>query len=267
VPFCSEFVFLTINSNKNMSFTSMMNLQKLILTALILVSAPAVTLAHGLHMAFSINPQNNYQMTSGVYYGFTIDPVGQDDSVFEPGSYTVSSVTTDSFQYTAAFAAVDPPNGIALGSTWGFDIVGPLLYWEPVGGFSDATVAATIVRSGNAFVVDKDSTFVAGGNLASGGGYNGNLGFHNSATVNLPLSAPNGLYAVGFQVRSTGATPYGTSDVFYAIGTLGMTAEEFNRGVEAYAAIGVPEPSTWALMGFGVVGLLTVARRRTRRAG
>ncbi len=243
----------------------MMNFQKLILTALILASAPAVTLAHGLHTAFVIDPAAKYSMTSTAYYGFVPDPVGQDDSVFELGSYTANAVTTDSLQYTVSFGPTDPPNGVALGSTWGFDLVGPLMYWEPVSGFSDATVAATIVRSGNAFVVDKDSTFVAGGNLASGGGYNGNLGFHNSATVNLPLGAPNGLYAVGFQVRSTGATTYGTSDVFYAIGTLGMTEEEFNRGIGAYAAIGVPEPSTWALMGFGIAGLLTVARRRTRR--
>jgi hypothetical protein len=236
-----------------------------ILFTLAAIAAPASTLAHGLHQSLFVNPAGNFQSTEKAYYGYVIDPVGQDDSVFEPGSYTVNAVVTNSLQYTAAFATIDPPNGIAIGSTWGFDLVGPLMFWDPVAGFVDASVTATIVRSGTAFTVDKDSTFVAGGNLAAGGGYNGTLGFHNAATVNLPLGAPAGLYAVGFQVRSTGSTPYGTSNVFYAIGTNGLSEADFDRGVEAFAAIGVPEPSSVVLMVLGSLSLVTVGWRKRRK--
>ncbi len=231
------------------------------------LAAPTSAFAHGLHQSFYVNGAGNFTSTAGVYYGPVLDPVGQDDSVFEPGSYAINSVTTNSLQFTAAFATTDPPNGIDIGSTWGFDIIGPLLYWNPVDGFTDASVTATIVRSGVAFDVDKDSTLVTGGDLAAGGGYNGNLGFHNAVTVNLPVGALAGLYAVGFEVRSTGSTTYGTSNVFYAIGTNGISGADFNDGVAAFAAIGVPEPSAVVLMFLGLIGLGTLGwRKHGRRA-
>ncbi len=239
----------------------LMNMRSL-LAALVVAAAPATVFAHGLHQSIHVTPAGAFQSSAVAYYGFDLDPVGEDDSVFEPGSYTVNAIVTNSLQYTAAFAASDPPNGIAIGSTWGFDLVGPLLYWEPVGGFSDAPVTATIVRSGLGFDVDKDSVFVAGGNLAAGGGYNGNIGFHNAVTVNLPLAAPAGLYAVGFEVRSTGTTPYDTSNVFYAIGTNGLSEADFNRGIEAFEAIGVPEPSSVVLMVLGSLGLVALGWRK-----
>ncbi len=232
-----------------------MSISKFVPVVLVLL-APATACAHGLHMELNVSSAGNFFTTSVAYYGPVLDPVEQDDSVFEAGSYTVNSVTTDSLQYTAGFFAADPPNPIAIGSTWGFDLVGPLLFWDPVAGFTDpkigsTDVVATIVRSGNAFTVDKNSTFVAGGDLATSGGYNGNLGFHNSVTVNLPLDAPVGLYAIGFDVRSTGATSYGTSDVFYAIGTNGLSGDDFNRGIAAFQAIGVPEPGSVILAALG----------------
>lgn len=236
-----------------------------LLFVLAAIAAPTSALAHGLHQSLFVNQAGNFQSTATAYSGFVIDPVGQDDSVFEPGTYTVNAIVTNSLQYTAAFAAVDPPNGIAIGSTWGFDLVGPLMFWDPIAGFVDAPVTATIVRSGLGFDVDKDSTFVAGGNLAAGGGYSGTLGFHNSTSVNLPVGSPAGLYAVGFQVRSTGATPYGTSNVFYAIGTNGLSEADFNRGIEDFAAIGVPEPSSVVLMVLGSVSLVTMGWRKRRK--
>lgn len=231
--------------------------------------ASTTALAHGLHQAFGVNGGGDYQSTAPAYYSPVIDPVAQNDSVFEAGSYTIGPDTFNSLQYTAAFAVVDPPNGIAIGSTWGFDIVGPLVFWDPVAGITDpmigpADVVATVVRSGVAYTVDKDSTFVTGGNLAAGGGYNGNLGFHNSVTVNLPLGSPAGLYAIGFDVRSTGATPYGTSNVFYAIGTNGLSDADFYRGIADLRAIGVPEPSSIVLAALATAALVVCGWRRKR---
>jgi hypothetical protein len=236
-----------------------------LLFVLAAVAAPSSVLAHGLHQSIHVNPAGNFASSTIAYYGPVLDPVEQNDSVFEAGTYTVNAVVTNSLQYTAGFYTADPPNGIAVGSTWGFDLVGPLVFWDPISGFVDAPVTATIVRSGAAFNLDKDSTFVAGGNLAAGGGYTGNLGFHNSVSVNLPLGSAAGLYAVGFQVRSTGTTTYGTSNVFYAIGTNGLSEADFNRGIEAFAAIGVPEPSSVVLMVLGSVSLVTMGWRKRRK--
>jgi hypothetical protein len=178
-------------------------------------------------------------------------------------------VTTNSLQFTASPYVSDPPNGVAIGSTWGFDLVGPLVFWDPVAGIIDpqisgVDVVATIVRSGAAFNVDKNTTFVAGGNLASGAGYNGNLGFHNSTTVNLPLGSPAGLYAIGYRLRSTGSTPYAASNTFYAIGTNGLSSVDFYRGIGELAAVGVPEPSSVLMLALGGIGLAIAAWRRRR---
>ena len=245
---------------------------RILLSVALFVASPALALAHGLHQTFDVNGSGNFQSSYGAYYSPVIDPVGQDDSVFETGSYTVASIVTPSLQFTAAFAPADrpAPNGsgnIAVGSTYGFDIVGPLLFWDPVLGVTPTAVTATIVRSGTAFTVDQLSGLVPGGNLATlAAPYNGTAGFHNAATVNIPIGSPAGLYVVGFQVRSTNTTTYGTSNTFYAIGTNGLSDEDFYRGIEALDHIGVPEPSSIALAGVGAAGLAWAGWRRRRAA-
>jgi len=183
------------------------------------------------------------------------------------------STMFSSLQYTASPATSNPPatNGLAIGSSYAFDLVGPLVFWDPVLGITPTNVMATIVRSGAGFTVDKNTTFVSGGFLAGGangttGPYNGTAGFHNSTTVNNPLGSPVGLYAIGYDIRSTFATPYGTSNKFYAIGTNGLSEADFYRGIDALAAVGVPEPSSVVFLAMGVGGLALYGWRQKRRA-
>ncbi len=249
---------------------------------LLAVVSPRAAWAHGLQMTFHVNAAGNFESDTSAFYGPVLDPIEQHDSVFRnTGSYTItslngvaiSSTTLSSLQYTASPATSNPPatNGLAIGSTYGFNLVGPLVFWEPVLGITPTDVTATIVRSGAGFTVDKNTTFVPGGFLAGGatgssGPYNGTAGFHNSTTVNIPLGSPVGLYAVGYEIRPTFGTTYGTSNRFYAIGTNGLSEEDFNRGINELAAAGVPEPSSIVVGVLGAAGAIAYAWRRRRRA-
>ncbi len=253
-----------------------MNIRNLFALSLVVALTPAIVHAHGLQMTFHVNSAGNFESDSKAYYGPVPDPIDHHDSVFLSGSYTITSLngsaipstSSPSLQFTASPSTSNPPatNGLAIGSTYGFDLVGPLLFWDPVLGVTPTNVTATVVRSGNGFTVDKNTSFVSGGNLTTlAGPYNGTTGFHNSTTVNIPVGSPVGLYVIGYDIRSTNATTYGTSNVFYAIGTNGLSDADFYRGVDALRAIGVPEPSTVALLGIGAVGMGVQGWRRHRQ--
>ncbi len=236
-------------------------------TLLVILLVPAVASAHGLQMFFHVNGSGNLESNSMAYYGPVPDPVDHHDSVFLPGAYTLTGQSpVNVLQFTASPTVAGPTEGIANGSTWGFDLVGPLKFWDPTNGIVPTDVSALVVRSGVGYSVDKNSTFVAGGNLATGAGYAGTFNFHSSTTVNIPLGSPEGLYVVGYQLRSTGSTPYGPSNTFYAIGINGLSGEELQLGLQELAAIGVPEPSSMALAGLGIVGVgLAAWRKRSAR--
>jgi len=238
--------------------------------------------AHGLPMTFHVNAAGSFESDATAYYSPILDPIKLHDSVFRnTGSYTITSLNGvampstmfSSLQFTAAPSTSNPPatNGLAIGSSYAFDLVGPLVFWDPVLGVTPTNVTATIVRSGAGFTVDKDSSFVSGGFLAGGangttGPYNGTTGFHNSFTVNIPVGSPVGLYAIGLDIRSTFATPYGTSNKLYAIGTNGLSEADFNRGIGDLAAAGVPEPSSVVLAVVGLIGIAGYGWRLRRSA-
>lgn len=244
--------------------------------------APRMAGAHGLQMTFHVNAAGNFESDAPAYYSPILDPIEQHDSVFRnTGSYTITSLngvampstTSPSLQFTASPATSNPPatNGLAIGSSYGYDLVGLLVFWDPVLGVTPTNVTATIVRSGAGFTVDKNTTFVSGGFLAGGatglaGPYNGTTGFHNSTTVNIPLGSPVGLYALAYEIRPTFATTYGTSNKFYAIGTNGLSDADFYRGINDLSAVGVPEPSSVVLAAMGVAGLAYYGWRRRRWA-
>ncbi len=256
---------------------------KTTLALLAIALVPAAAFGHGQLMTFHVNAAGDFESDHLAYYQPVLDLTAeQHDTVLEAGSYTVNAVVTNSLQTVLSPSTTDPAatNGLAVNSTYGFDLVGKLWFWDPVLGITDPQIAgvdvvATIVRSGVAFNVDKNSVFVSGGNLAtSAAPYNGTNGFHNSTTFNIPPGSPVGLYAVGYQIRSTVnpnfplLTQYGTSNVFYGIVTNGVPAgEDFDRGLAALAAVGVPEPSSMVLLGMGLAGAAVFAWRKRRAAG
>ncbi|MGD9722968.1 MAG: PEP-CTERM sorting domain-containing protein [Pirellulales bacterium] len=240
-----------------------------LLVALTVICLPAIAHAHGLPFRFNVDQSNDFYSINHVYYEPVLEPVEQHDSVFEPGSYTVNAVTTNSLQWLGAFTPVPPaPNGngqLAVGSTYRFDVVGPLLFWDPVLGITPTSETLTIVRSGLGVAVDQNTGVLAGLNLTvPPTGYNGTATFHNSASFNLPLSAAPGLYAVGLQIVSTNTTTYGSSGTFYAIGINNLSAEDVQQGIEDFAAIGVPEPSSVVLLAGGLAGAAVFGWRRRR---
>ncbi len=241
------------------------------LLMLMLVISPATVWAHGIQMTFHVNASNKFESDARAYYSPIPDPVDHHDTVFLPGTYTITGQPAQSaLQFTASPAPSNPPasNGLAIGSTYGFDLVGPLLFWDPVLGITPTNVTATVVRSGAGFLVDKNTTLLTGGNLTTlAGPYNGTTGFHNSTTVNIPVGSPVGLYAIGYDLRATNSTTYGTSNTFYAIGTNGLSDADFYRGIQALNAIGVPEPSSVILLAAGSIALVCYGWRKRRHRG
>jgi hypothetical protein len=221
---------------------------RFLITLSVILSTPALALAHGLPFIFDVNPSGDYQSSVLAYHQPVLEPVEQHDSVFESGSYTVGGVPTPSLQWLGAFTPLAPPapggeGHIAVGSTYRFDAVGPLLFWDPTLGITPTGETLVIVRSNQGVSVDQNSGVVTGINLTvPPTGYNGLPGAHSSASFNLPPGAAPGLYVVGLRIVSTNDTTYGASNTFYAIGVNDLTMEQFESGMDAFRAVGVPEP-------------------------
>jgi hypothetical protein len=111
----------------------------------------------------------------------------------------------------------------------------------------------TISRSSFSALVQSEDELVVGGPLSA---YNGLEGGHSSVTLALPLDAPVGLYAVGFQISSPG---FESSETFWAIANNGVDSTQFDTGVAAITAA-VPEPGAIVLCLIGCGAL--AARRR-----
>ncbi len=91
-----------------------------------------------------------------------------------------------------------------------------LLYWD---GANDlpSRVDITLQRTAIKVTIHSTDTFVAVGTLTV---FSGAQGGHSALNLILPLGAPSGLYALGFQATSPGSPDFGRSETFWALPTM-----------------------------------------------
>lgn len=139
--------------------------------------------------------------------------------------------------------------GFWNGSAWGTAPVGVTVSIEDAlqaGADSLTTWTASGVTPGVTSYVDQIAT-------------NGTL--HSHLALSVTPGAAAGAYAIQLQLTSDA---YASSDPFYLVFNRGLSGDAFEASVEAFAAP-VPEPSTYALLLAGLVGVAAVARRRQQR--
>jgi len=206
--------------------------------------------AHGIPLAVAADDQGKLYSPSLVTFEFHDSAL----TPFPEGSPTL-------LQGTAGFYPVFG-DGIPAGTVLTVDAAGSakhpraLAFWDGTN-VVPSPVAFAISRSSFSIDVSPTDEFVAGGPLNA---YNGEVGGHSSVTLALPLDAPTGLYAVGFQVSSPG---FERSETFWAVANNGLNEDEASAGLRAISSA-VPEPSTWAL---GLLGISALSMARARRRG
>ena len=148
----------------------------------------------------------------------------------------------------------------------GFNVLGPLLYWD-----GDELTAPALGLGLNLFfgpvsrTVNGNSTGVTTG-FSLGAATDPNGEFHQHFVFEMSASAPIGAYGVLLELTPAGLSTFTKSDPFLIVFNQGLAVEAFESGVDAMVQVtAVPEPSSIALAGLGVAGLAGAALRRRMR--
>lgn len=185
---------------------------------------------------FEIHGGNGYKIFEADFGDFTSGPYVTKN----PGFQTQGSAT------------------LAPLSLLSFSAIGSLNYWNG----SAWGAAPTGVSVSFKDVLDELTTWTASGSTAGATSYvdqvatDGSL--HSHLTMSVTPGAAAGAYMVQLRLDSD---TYASSDPFYVVFNRGLSGESFESSVESLAAP-VPEPSTYALMLAGLVGVTALARRR-----
>jgi hypothetical protein len=143
---------------------------------------------------------------------------------------------------------VGPMGVLGAGGAGGATVGGlPILNFLTVGGYTFTLASAPMGTGPNAFgpITLTDN----------GAGTSASFGVRGLVTGGA-LGAAGGTYAGVFTAQFAGLTP---TDVFTRVNAGTLEPVSFSA---TFAVSAVPEPSTYALMGTGLAGLLGVARRR-----
>lgn len=212
--------------------------------------------AHGVPMFVQADAQGALSSTGLVFY----DAAQSKLSPFPVATPTI-------VRGTAAFHPVygdGIPTGTILNADASGSAIHPaaLLYWDGTE-VLPSPVSINLTKTDVNFDVTPSDTFVTGGALAA---YNGTPTGHSSFTVALPLAAPTGLYAIGFQViGGEGFEQFTRSNTFWGVLNYGVDEANVPAGLAAITSA-VPEPSSVALLAIGgaLCGAIGVYRRRAR---
>jgi hypothetical protein len=205
--------------------------------------------AHGIPMAVDVNPAN--QLFASELVNFNAE-----EGTFAPSpAASPVALTTVAGFYPVFGGNIPTGTVLTVNVTGSAAHPAALLYWDGANVLPSPKDVG-ISRSSFNITVQPGDELVAGGALSA---YSGLEGGHSSVTLALPLDAPVGLYAVGFQVSSPG---FETSETFWAIANNGVDPSQFDAGVAAITAA-VPEPSAIAL-GLAGCAAIVALRRRVR---
>ena len=160
------------------------------------------------------------------------------------------------------FDVTSPGVGIPNGTAIGVNFMDRLWYWD---GTNLATPTSDFIFEndlGALFTIDATSGFQSGPNL---GTYNGSGGWPAHGFYSLePISSPVGAYGLVMQAKGGAYQP---SDPFLVVFNHGLSAGAFQQGVDAITneVFAVPEPSSVAMLGFGMAGVGVVVTRRRHK--
>jgi hypothetical protein len=152
----------------------------------------------------------------------------------------------------------------ANGAQVRFDVVKQLLYWNGTALVSPSSSVTMSFGSNAITVTGTNESGLAGFLIGTAGALGG---FHTDLDFELSAGAPDGLYGLVLTLGANPPTTGFTTSLPFLMAFSQGTVGNASAGLDAMAnAALVPEPSSVALAGLGVAGVLAAGWRRRRRA-